>query len=110
MIAYCGMDCSDCEGFLATEENDNDKRKEVAEKWSLQYNSDIKTEQINCSGCKSDGEKFFFTEDMCPIRKCNIAKGTANCAECNEYQCTRLKDFIALAPQIDEALKVLRQK
>ena len=27
MIAYCGMDCSKCEGFIATRENDNLKRQ-----------------------------------------------------------------------------------
>lgn len=37
MIAYCGMDCSKCEGYLATQENSDTKRKEVAEKWTIQY-------------------------------------------------------------------------
>ena len=74
MIAYCGMDCEKCEGYLATKETDNTLRTEVAEKWSKQYNTDIKPEQINCSGCKSEGIKFFFTETECPIRKCNIEK------------------------------------
>ena len=109
MIAYCGMDCSSCEGLLATKENNNIKRKEVAEKWSQQYNSDINPEQINCTGCKSDGVKFFFTESMCPIRKCNIDNGTSNRAECSEYQCDQLKEFIAMAPQVEEALDALRE-
>jgi len=37
MIAYCGMDCSKCEGYLATQENSDTKRKEVAKKWTIQY-------------------------------------------------------------------------
>ncbi len=36
MIAYCGMDCSKCEGYLATQANSDAKRKEVAEKWTVQ--------------------------------------------------------------------------
>ena len=28
MIAYCGMDCSKCEGYLATKEDNDTKRKE----------------------------------------------------------------------------------
>jgi len=109
MIAYCGMDCSKCEGYLATQENSDTKRKEVAEKWTVQYNTDIKPEQINCSGCKSDGIKFFFTESICEIRKCNIEKSTSNCAECSEYKCEKLEKFIALAPPVGKALKALRE-
>jgi len=108
MIAYCGMDCSKCEGYLATKEDNDAKREQVAEKWSIQYNTDITPDQINCSGCKSEGIKFFFTENMCPIRKCNIEKGTQNCAECSEYKCEELTKFIEMAPPVGEALEALR--
>jgi len=100
MIAYCGMDCGKCECYLASKENDETKRREVAEKWSVQYNTEIQAGQINCTGCKSSGLKFFFTEDLCPIRKCNIENETANCAECSNYRCDTLKEFIKMAPPV----------
>lgn len=108
MIAYCGMDCTKCEGFLATQGNDDQKREEVAESWSAKYNTDIKPEQINCHGCKSDGIKFFFTESICEIRKCNIEMATSNCAECENYICEKLAEFIKVAPPVGEALEALR--
>ena len=110
MIAYCGMDCSKCTCYVATREDSNIKRREVAEKWSIQYNSDIKPEHINCTGCKADGVKFFFAENTCVIRKCNIEKGNNNCAECSEYKCQKLKDFIEQAPIVGDALEKLRKK
>ncbi len=108
MIAYCGTNCSTCEGYQATLENSDKKRKAVAEKWTAQYHTEIKPAQINCHGCKSDGAKFFFAENSCEIRKCNIEKGTANCAECAEYKCEKLEKFIAAAPPVGEALAALR--
>lgn len=108
MIAYCGMGCSKCEGYLATKEDNDVKRKEISDKWSIQYNADIKSEQINCTGCKSKEVKFFFTENMCPIRKCNIQRGTQHCAECSEYKCEELLKFIEMAPPVGEALEALR--
>jgi len=108
MIAYCGIDCSKCEAYLATQENNDTKRKEVAEKWSVQYNTAIRPEQINCNGCKSDGAKFFFADTMCEIRKCNIERANANCAKCSEYKCEKLEQFIELAPPVGKALEALR--
>jgi len=108
MISYCGTDCSKCEGYIATLENDDTKRKDVAKKWSDQYNTEIKQDQINCNGCKSDRVKFFFTENICEIRKCNIEKANSHCAECSEYKCEKLDSFIELAPQVGEALDALR--
>ena len=108
MIAYCGMDCTKCDGYLATQEDNDLKRQEVAKNWSAKYNTEIKPEQINCHGCKSDGLKFFFTESICEIRKCNIEMETENCAKCDKYICEKLGEFIKLAPPVGEALELLR--
>ncbi len=110
MISYCGMNCLKCAAYIATQENDDVKRKETAANWSLRYHAEILADQVNCTGCKSNGIKFFFTETMCPIRKCNIEKGTENCAKCNEYPCETLSEFIKKAPEIGKALEALKNE
>jgi len=34
MIAYCGLDCSKCDAYLATIENSDLRRIETAQKWT----------------------------------------------------------------------------
>lgn len=108
MIAYCGLNCSKCEARAATLENNDDKRAEVAAKWTKIYKTDISPEQINCTGCKDDGVKFFFCERMCEIRKCCRSRKIENCAACDDFICNKLAEFIKMAPEAGEALEKLR--
>ena len=81
-IAYCGLDCSACEAYIATVNDDDLLRRKVAAEWSELNGVDITPGMINCLGCRSEGVKTPYCESMCGIRKCGIARGYETCGEC----------------------------
>jgi len=107
MIAFCGSACQECEAFLATRNDDDEKRAEIAQLWSKQYNADIKPEDINCDGCKSVGDRHFNYCNVCEIRKCGMERGVENCAYCNDYSCERLEKFFEIAPDNKKRLDAI---
>lgn len=85
LIAFCGLNCETCEARIATINNDNQLRCQVADKWSKMNNTDqITPETINCEGCRTGGVKFYYCSHLCPIRQCASQKGFSTCADCNK--------------------------
>ncbi len=108
MIAFCGLACHDCPALLATKANDDDKRTEVAQLWSKQFNADIKPEQINCDGCQSDSGRLFFHCQNCEIKKCGMEKKVENCAHCSDYSCEKLNGIFNMMPEAKKQLDEIR--
>ncbi len=108
LIGMCGIDCSTCEAYIATQNNDDAEREKVAINWSKQFNADIKTKDVNCDGCMSDGSAHFMHCSMCEIRKCGVERGLKNCAYCDDYACEQLKNFFKMVPTCKETLDEVR--
>ena len=103
-IAYCGIDCNKCPAFIATVENDDQKRKETSVMWSKMFNVNIDPKEINCNGCQTDGALFSHCK-VCEIRKCGMDKGTENCGKCKEFDgCSKIQDFIKMVPDAKQNL------
>ncbi len=110
MIAYCGINCSKCPTFIATLNDSNSERKDVAEKWSKQFKSDIKPEDINCDGCLTTTERIFMHCKVCHIRKCGTEKKVKNCAYCEDYACDKLSKFHDRAtPAVKQTLDEIKK-
>lgn len=97
-IAMCGLDCSKCAAFIATEKDDDKLRARTAREWTARHQKKgdnrppLKPEQINCRGCLSDGPLFLNCR-TCTIRKCGLGKGITNCQQCSGYKCNTLLAF-----------------
>lgn len=103
ITAFCGLNCTDCQAYLATKENNDQKRIEIAKAWStLEY--PLKPEDINCEGCSTKkGQTISFVES-CAIRKCVLKRNISNCAYCPDYACEQLQKSHQRSP---EAKKIL---
>ncbi len=72
MMSCCGIDCSSCECYIATEKDDDRMRMDLAIKWSKLFKRTILPREINCTGCLSDGIQF----ENCHV--CKIKKHQSN--------------------------------
>lgn len=109
MIAYCGLNCAECAVFLATQKNDDDERKQAAEKWSKKFNWNLMPSDINCEGCKVEEGRIFGFCKKCEVRTCANEKGIDNCAFCDEYACKKLQSIISLDSAIKTKLEKIRK-
>lgn len=92
LIAYCGLNCEECEAYIATINKDDELREKVAKEWSILNEVTITKEMINCDGCRANGKKFPFCDTMCPIRICGKEKAVETCGDCERLKtCEKLK-------------------
>ena len=110
IIAYCGITCSDCPTFKATQTNDDAERKRVAELWTKEYGHPFKSEDINCESCQTRETRVFNYCNICEIRKCGQQKNVKNCAYCDDYKCEKLSKLHEQAPKLKETLANIRMQ
>ncbi|MBN1619636.1 DUF3795 domain-containing protein [candidate division WOR-3 bacterium] len=108
-ISCCGLLCSECPAYIATMEDDDEKRRETAELWSQIYNSDIKVSDINCLGCLQTEGTIFSYCNICKIRSCCFENGTENCAHCFNYPCEKIEEFFKIAPEAKKILDGIKE-
>lgn len=109
-LAYCGLDCSKCDAYIATKTNDQALREATAKLWSELNHAPILPEHINCDGCRANGRKTVFCESMCQIRQCALKKGVETCADCPEMdRCSTLNAVLAHSPEASKNLNAVKQ-
>ena len=94
-IAYCGLDCEQCEARLATVNHDEALRARVAQQWSEWNHADITPDMICCDGCRLDGAKTPYCDALCPIRRCALQKNLETCGDCPEKAACKDLSMIA---------------
>lgn len=109
IIAYCGLTCSDCRAYLATQANDPVALEKVAAQWRVEYDvPDLTVESVVCDGClTAEGRKCGHCFD-CDIRACAMALNVANCGHCADYGCEKIERFLGFVPPARATLDAIR--
>lgn len=106
MIAHCGLDCTKCDAYIATINNDDELRESVAKLWSELNGVEITPEMINCEGCRVDGVKTPFCDGLCEIRQCALTKQFETCGNCDELlSCAKVDMIIGNNKEARERLE-----
>ncbi len=107
MTAPCGLDCFNCNFFLASE--DQEAMKKV-EEMSKQYN--VPVEIMLCKGCRSNNGRIplqmhVFGEDhRCAAYECCKDKELKFCGECDNFPCDNLHPYADMAGEVPHNIKV----
>lgn len=107
MIAYCGITCTECPAFQATQAGDEQKARETAAIWSKQFGAEVEVDDVWCDGCLVEGRKCAHCAE-CEIRACGVDRGLQNCAHCDDHVCATLEAFFVMVPSARETLDRVR--
>jgi hypothetical protein len=109
MIAYCGLICTDCPAYIATQAGDRAALERVASQWREEFNApNITVESVMCDGCLSTSERLCGHCYECDIRACGLERAVANCAHCTDYGCEKIERFFGFVPDARTTLDSVR--
>ncbi len=105
MIAYCGIDCSKCKSYIATQSGKSEELEIVAKKLQKVYRAQVKPEYVICDGCKANKRHSFYCTNTCKMRKGCIDKNSNSCIECSDFPCRELEFELTNNPEARENLE-----
>jgi hypothetical protein len=108
ILGACGLVCSECEAYKATQTNDPDAIAKTAAEWSKMFSADIKPEYVWCDGCLAASSRKCGHCAECDIRACVTSHGLANCGECGDYACEKITQFFEMMPDAKAKLDQIK--
>lgn len=111
MIAVCGLNCAECEAYLATQANDEAAKERVASKWQKEFHAPgITAAYVTCDGCLAFDRRLGGHCTECEIRACGVERKLPNCAHCPDYAtCEKLAGFLNFVPAARSTLDEIRR-
>lgn len=103
-LSYCGIDCSACPAYIATQTNDTETLITLAGEW---FEGSTNYAIVVCDGCRGDGHTMQWCSE-CPTRACAIERELENCAFCDNYGCEKLLKVFEMSDEPKKNLECIR--
>jgi hypothetical protein len=109
IVAYCGLVCSECDAYVATQADDLEALARLAQRAHEEFGmEDATAEATMCDGCLTEEGRQIPYCATCEIRACAVARGVANCAHCADYACERLESIFSHSEEARVLLDEIR--
>ena len=106
MIAVCGLNCSGCDIFRASDNPEIAQR--IVNWFKEEKHMDVKIEDIHCLGCREDRTKHW-SPDCWILRCCVDKKGLEFCYQCKDFPCEKLSEWAKENEKYKKALNQLKE-
>ena len=67
IIAICGVSCTKCDAYQATQNNDTKALETIAAEWTNFYGKTFSIDDIICDGCRIEGKRISTYCSSCEI-------------------------------------------
>jgi hypothetical protein len=109
MIAYCGLVCTECPAYVATQADDKEALARLAAQWSKEFGAPMTAADCLCDGCVSGSDRLIGYCGECGVRACASGRGVITCAHCDDYGCEKITAFVNGAPDAKARLEEIRR-
>jgi hypothetical protein len=103
LVAMCGIICTECPAYLATQSDDEVGKAKCASMWST-AEFPLKAEDIHCDGCAVRGQRVVSFCEVCDVRNCGLGRNLTTCAACADYPCDKLARAWSLTDSAGKAM------
>jgi hypothetical protein len=93
IVATCGIVCSECDAYKATQSNDREALEGMAAEASKQLGVEMTADDTMCDGCLGSSGRQISYCAVCAIRACGVENLVENCAHCEDYPCEKIEAF-----------------
>ena len=97
LIAFCGVPCTECPAYIATQVDDREALEQVLVQWRACFrDAHITLQDTTCDGCQTESGRLNGYCRQCSIRPCAKGRGVPTCAHCEEYACGELERLLTM--------------